>query len=661
MAPITIARAGAFWLWLCIGLCGQSTFARADGPPPSTADVVTHHYDNARTGWYQYETALTPGAIQDRSFGLLYRSQQLDEQIDAQPLVIHGLTVGGAPKTVVFIATENNTLYALDASNGVIITSRSFGAPIPKDHICGNASEHLGINSTPVIDPQTQTLYLIAPLWSGTSFDYMLHAIDLTTLDDADPAKRLRDKIPSVKVTATGGLTDSTHYVFQPQLSRQRSALLLANGRVYAGFASFCDSNGDLSRGWLLGWDATTLAPIQPALLDHRPVSTVRSGRLDSIWMSGFGPAADAEGHIYVVTGNSSPPRAHETLPVVPGGPDTYLSDSVVRFDRDLKVQDFFTPSDPTYGQEYMDRGDHDLGSGGVLLIPEDVTTTSLPLRAAVAVGKTGQMYLLDRNKLGKFTSGHNNVLETDSVGRCFCGSSYFEGADGLPRVVSSGDTGLMIWQLTSTPQSSLQLKQEPLQAPGVPLGTDFFQKGFLTAVSSNRQTTGTALIWAIRRPQKGDNPQALTLHVFDADNGKHLCSLPAGPWPMNKINGAAPNTVPVIADGRVFVASYKELQVFGLGSPQACGSSQPVAAAHAAHLNPSEIETIQGKIVDVDVEGTKILHLQPPTGPVLEVDLLQVLANGRHGNIDKDKPVTIHGFTRAPGKFVAESIRSGD
>ena len=624
-------------------------------------DVLTYHYDNSRTGWNNKETILTPAKVKDGTFGLLYNVADFDEQLDAQPLVLANFLVNGERKNIIIVASEYNTLYALDSDTGVKIGSRSFGVPVPKSAFCGNGSDHLGINSTPVINDARDTLYLIAAIWSGASFDYILHAVDLTTI--GDPQHPFADRVSPVKITASAKLTDDSIYNFRAQYSRQRPALLLSHDRVYAGFGSMCDHNADISRGWLLGWDARSLAPLEPKLTDLRPVSKVGSGRLGAIWMSGYGPAADADGDVFVVTGNSNLPQPKETLPPVPPSPDTYLSDSVVRLTADLNVSDWFTPSDRANGQHNMDQHDRDLGSGGVMLLPDDDATRALPLKAAVAAGKTGQMYLVDRASLGKFDpSGINHVLDVQNIGNCYCGPSYFEGADGMPRIVSSGNDGLIVWRVNSAAHS-LSLSME-YQAKDQ-LGTDYFQGGFFTSVSSNNNTPDSAVIWALRRPQTTDQVQSLTLYAFDAKDGTHLCAADAGPWPMDHLNAAAPNAVPVVANDKVIVASYKELRVFGIGGSAACGVNIAQMAQHqfAAHLShamaPSQGQFVEMRGTIVDVADTK---LQLKSGEkTVEVDLTNVLKSGRHGTMDPGKPVIIRGIAAADGAMTAESIISGN
>ncbi len=648
-------------------LCGLVCVAQqlpsfAEGQ--QSTDILTFHYNDLRTGWNSEETALTPIALKSGSFGLLFKSDIFDEQIDAQPLILSNFPVKGERKNVVIVVTEYNSIYALDADNGSVIATRSIAPAVPSTEVCGNASDHLGINSTPVIDEARDTLYLVAAEWSGNSFDYALHAIDLATI--GDPKVPFADKVSPVKVAASASLSDGSTYPFQANHARQRAALLLSGGHVYAGFSTFCDQNADVSRGWLLGWDALSLASLTPELTDRRPLSKVGSGRMGAIWMSGYGPAADNAGNIFVATGNSNLPLPNETFPPMTVGPPTYLSDSVVKLSSDLQVSDWFTPSDLAYGQRKMDQHDNDLGSGGVMLFPEDEATKSLPAKGAVAAGKTGQMYLMDRDSLGKLDpSGVNHVFDVQAIGPCFCGPSYFEGADGLPRVVSSGNNGLKVWRINSSGHSMV-LAQD--YAVSEPLGTTFFQGGFFTSVSSNDHTADSAIVWAIRRPQLNAPTQSLTLYAFDAKDGALLCAADAGPWPMDQRigHGAAPNAVPVVANGKVFVASYKELRVFGTGSAAACSTTiaaaAPVSFAARVQADPAYPETGESGIVrGIIAEVTDAKMLLRTRDKTIEVDLSNVLANGRYGNLDPGKPVTIKGTASAAGSFLADSIYSGN
>jgi len=191
--------------------------------------IPTYHYDSLRTGWNSKETTLTPQTVS----GLhLLTSVSVDEQVDAQPLLAPGLTIGGGTHDVLYVATENDTIYALDAATGAILLTRSLGQPVPRSVLpgqCNNNSAVVGINSTPVIDAASSTLYVMAYTYESGTPIYRLHALDLTTLTD---------KVASAVVSASARLANGGTYTFNAAVSRQRPALLAANGNIYAGFGA---------------------------------------------------------------------------------------------------------------------------------------------------------------------------------------------------------------------------------------------------------------------------------------------------------------------------------------------------------------------------------------------------------------------------------------
>jgi hypothetical protein len=218
--------------------------------------VTTYHYDNYRTGWNSSETVLTPANVNSSSFGLLL-SVKLDDQVDAQPLLVPGvnITAGNNQGThdVVYVVTGNDTVYAIDANAGTVLLSQSMEKPVKEPLGCNNNGPNVGITSTPVIDTSANTLYLIAYTQDSTGPAYRLHALDLGSLTD---------KLSPQIVTGSHMLTDGSSFVFNATYQRQRPSLLEANGNIYAGFGSFCDFAPGVSRGWLLGWSASTLAPL---------------------------------------------------------------------------------------------------------------------------------------------------------------------------------------------------------------------------------------------------------------------------------------------------------------------------------------------------------------------------------------------------------------
>jgi hypothetical protein len=348
--------------------------------------------------------------------------------------------------------------------------------------------------------------------------------------------------------------------------------LLLSNGNIYAGFASFCDNNPSASRGWVFGWQAGTLAPLPKNLLEDSLKSSPQSFFLSSVWMSGMGIAADAAGSVYFLTGNSDPTN---TTPVA-----LNMSESALKFSSDLgTLQSSFTPGNPTSGYAVLEQHDHDFSAGGITLLP---TQPGAYPNLAVAAGKAGVMYLLNRDSLGGYQSGVDNVLSSQPIGnRCWCGESYFQGADGVGRVVSSGDNVAIVWRLNTPANATPSFVKESSTAALIS-GQD---SGFFTSVSSNGTTANTQVIWAVARPV-ATTPGTVTLYAFDpstiqSGQAAQLYSGAAGAWPSP---GNA-NIVPLVADGRVYVASYKQLTIFGLGARPAVAIAPKAAGTPARHV----------------------------------------------------------------------------
>jgi hypothetical protein len=506
---------------------------------PAQVSVTTYHYDNYRTGWNSQETALTVAAVGSSSFGVLGKTV-LDDQVDAQPLVVPNVSITagkfkGTIHSVVYVATENNSVYAIDTTTGQALLKSNFGAPVVRPLGCAKNNPDVGISSTPVIDLTSNLLYVVTYTQESTGPTYTLHALALGSLVDA---------VPPQAITASQALNDGSTYVFNATVQRQRPALLLANGTVYAGFGSFCDLDPNLSRGWLLGWQTGTLTPLAGNQLMDTQASSPKNYFLTPIWMSGYGPAADDSGNVLFVTGNSES-GSYDGI--------TDLQESVVKVSGDLtEVLDLFTPSNV----DQLDEGDLDFGSGGVMVLPDQAGATP---HLAVAAGKVGTMFFMNEDNLGGFSTQSNNVLGTYNIGPCWCGPSYFvDPMDGAARVVSSGTDEIEVWKLATSPTPALTR---------VSMSGDLVTRanGFFTSVSSNGTgTTANPIIWAVTRPVR--SLTTMSLYAFAPDSGgatmKQLFVGNAGAWVSN---GTNPNLVPVVANGKVFVASYKELVILGL------------------------------------------------------------------------------------------------
>jgi len=606
MAKLLILASALFWSILMVGSGAAQTA------------VATYHYDNLRTGWNQTETALTAMNVK-QNFGFLHKVTLLDsnDEVDAQPLFVPSLyiapnqhTVTGGTYDVVFVATEANNIYAIDASTGNILNNVSLGKPVPQAAFggagiflgaCNLNGPVVGITGTPVIDLEAQTLYVIAYVYVNNSTPtYQLHALDLSTLAEQQGNSPLTISPSSAPISHP--LPDGTTFPFNAAYERLRAGLVLfferagrpsrphAIAHLYAAFGAFCDFSP--GRGWLLGWTVVngaggiTLAQLPENLLTTtQPLSTFTNGG-SSIWMSGYG-IASAGGYLTagaaasLSTNGVTPPQAElffTTGNNQPGPHDgvTNISDSVVGVSGiDASVLGVFTPTNV----DNLDESDLDFSSGGVMLLPPQ--GGSFP-DLAVAAGKDGNLYLLNRDAMslsGPSTDAVLNPLSSatpmsqaqtaQSLGNCFCGPSYFVGSDEVSRIVTSqgassgGGSSLITYRLVPSPSGQPQLFQEGI-AP-IPPAANY--DSFFTVVSSSGTEAGSAIIWAVVTTQPMLRaPWAVSLYAFDAaasDGGtlqQLFPPLPAGTWPYDH----QANIVPVVANGKVFVASNNELYIFG-------------------------------------------------------------------------------------------------
>jgi hypothetical protein len=603
-------------------------------------DVLTYHNDSQRTGWNQNENTLTTANVAANSFGLVAQvgPDVLDEQIDAQPLVVTQQNIQGfGTRNVVYVVTAANTIYALDAWSGQKLASVNLGKAVPKPQKCDNNSATVGITGTPVIDKQAQTLYVISYTLEAGQPTYKLHALDLSTLAEKPGSPKV--------VAASQKLGDQTDFPFNATYQRQRAALLLSNGNIYAGFASFCDFKGANSRGWVLGWNAQTLAPLNASELTNRRTDATTAFctysdnhpcYMSSIWMSGYGLSADTAGNIFFATGNTAPGTYDGTL---------NIGESVVKLSPALSVLDLFTPNNA----KFLDANDTDLGSGGVLALP-DMPGEPLP-HLAVAAGKDGRLFILDRDALGGFHTP--DVPKNVPIEECLCGPSFFEGSDGKARVVASGGHTLRSFVVDTAQSPALKLEASAAIAQGnSKIG------GFFTSISSNGRTTGRAIIWAVSRPTGARN--LVNLYAFDAaGSGNQLTLLwsdVAGNWPST---GNSSDIVPTAANGLVYVASYRQLSIFGLKRPQpptavAALQARQLAVVPAPAPEPETGPTYWGTVLKV--EGNR-LALELRSGEVLNVDIAPAAKAGQARAVMPRDSAKVSGTMGANGVFQANYL----
>jgi hypothetical protein len=612
---------GTWWQWNGSGWTQIAGDPRTGSPPsPQPVAVTTYHYDTLRTGWNNHETTLTATNFPS-TFGIL-QTVMLDDQVDAQPLIVPGQTIAGGTHDVVYIATESNTIYGIDASSGAIILQRNLGSPVPAPLGCTNNGPNVGITSTPVIDLSANALYVIAYV-NNPRPTYILHALNLTDLTDKPGSP--------ITVAASHTLTNSSTFTFNAQYQRQRPALLELNGNIYAGFGSFCDFQANNSRGWLLGWGAQSLVALPANELDDTQATSPDSFFLSSIWMSGYGIAGTGTA-LYFSTGNSAPTTYDGT---------TNIQESVVTLSNQLGLLGTFTPSNVAA----LDEGDVDLGSGGVLLLPSQSGKFS---NLAVTAGKDGRLFLLNRDAMQ--TPGFNSAaaLDTHQLSGCWCGPSFFTGSDGISRVVTSAGSALNIWQLQQSPSPKL------IQEGTATIPTSSQDPGFFTVVSSNGTNSGTGIIWAVGRPA---TTTSVTLYAFAAtvSGGTYqlLFSSPAGSWPYTQGNA---NIVPVVANGKVYVASYQALTIFGIPStPEVSAAPRIASPLPVPPVAPSSPHQITGTLLAIN---GSTLTIQTRTGKTVSIDGSKAAKNKQFAILGLRKPYTVQGSSfNAVGTLQAISI----
>ena len=588
----------------------------ASTPRVWAVNVTTYHYDNHRTGWAQNEQTLTPANVGGGSFGFLAAIKLPATQLVGHPLVIEGVSVPGVgTSTVVYLVDNSNNVWGLNVVNGAVLMHVKLGVPVP-----GSANPHnkpVGIKSTPVINAVTQTLYVMADTYVNSIPTYRLHALSLGNLKDIKPP---------VVVSASNSLTDGSTVKFRAEVQQQRPALLEANGNIYAGFGSFADI-GTESRGWLLGWNATSLTPLVANTLTNHltTANSCRSGVapcfLSSIWMSGFGVSADSTGNVYFVTGNGGKQNYDS--------PNNY-SESALRVSADLStVKSFFTP----YNVNALDKTDQDFGSGGLTVLPRQ--PGPIPSLAVVA-GKTGTMYLLNQSKMGGHVSkAPDRVVAQADIGGCWCGISYFTGSDGVGRLVSGGGTTAQIWQVRTSP--AVHLVRQSVSAP-LTSGQD---RGFFTTVSSNGTTANTAIIWVVGRPTTVGGP--LTVYALNGANASTLFSASFGAWTIPNANA---EVTPVVANGNVYIAVENYLYILGPG-----GTPHPLVVPDTTPPPRTSGHEIYGTVVAATGD---LIKLRLRTGKLLTVDNDRAQEADRSVQINVGRSLGIDGDYDQAGVFHA-------
>ncbi len=513
-------------------------------PPPVHAQVLTSQYDNSRTGCNLNETLLAPQNVNPNQFGKLF-SRRVDGAIYAQPLYIPRLEMPGKGRhNVVFVATEHDSVYAFDADGSpqeplwkvsFLDADKGVTTVPARDVDCPFIRPEVGITSTPAIDLQSGTLYVLARTKEKTGmfsdrYVQRLHALAVTTGVErfGGPAE------VRASIKARGAGSSNGQVEFDPLRENPRSSLLLANGHVYLTWASSCDIGP--YHGWVMAYDAHTLTQIGA-------FNTSPDADDSGIWAGDTGPAADHNGSVFFATGNGK-------FDVSSGGRD--YGDSVLKLSlagRQLLVQDYFTP----FNQRELDQNDKDLGSGGPLLLPDQPGPHPHLL---VVSGKGGTIYLLDRDRMGKYQSGSDSQIV-----QCLHG-----GPDenfGAPAYWS----GHVFFIFTSDVPKDFALVRGQLSLEPIRGSRRFLDPGATPTVSANGSKN--AIIWALtsRHWNEPDGPAAV-LYAFDASNLAHELYSSEMNFSRDRAGVGLRFNIPTVVNGRVYVGAKGELDVYGLILP---------------------------------------------------------------------------------------------
>jgi hypothetical protein len=516
------------------GGSGTGTTPPPPSTPTTTTDIVTFKNDVGRTGQNLSESVLTVANVNSSSFGLL-RNLSVDGKVDAQPLYLSQLTVGNAPHNVVFVETEAASVYAFDSDTGDSLWHVSLlgsGETLSDNHGCGQITPHIGITSTPVIDRSAGphgAIYVVAMSKDASSaYHQRLHALDVTTGAELFNGP--------VEITATYHAANGTTATFQPGQYAERAALLLSQGVVYTSWTSHCDVPP--YSGWIIGYNQTTLA--QASVLNIAP----NSGAGPSIWMAGNGPGADSAGNIYLLSANG----AFETALDANGFPNGQdFGNSFLKLSLtggSLAVADYFAMSN----EVAESNTDEDLGSGGEMLLPDVTDSAGTVRHLVVGAGKDGNLYVVDRDAMGKFNPNTNNIwqqLSNALPGGVFSSPAYFNGTVYYADVSGT----LKGFPITNAKLGSALSAQSP---------TPFPYPGASPVVSANGTSNG--IVWA------HENSSTAVLHAYEAGNLTHE---------LYNSNQAAANRdhfgtgnkyiTPTVVDGKVFVGTQNSVAVFGL------------------------------------------------------------------------------------------------
>jgi hypothetical protein len=491
--------------------------------------VLTWHNDHARTGQNLQETILTPANVKSATFGKL-ATISVDGKVDAQPLFVPALTVSGGVHNVLYVATEHDSLYAFDADTFVQLLHVSLvasGETSSDTRSCSQVTPEIGITATPAIDLNAGphgTIYVISMSKdSAAKYHHRLHALDLTTLAEQFSGPK------EIAATFPGTGAENT---FVPAVHKERPGLLISGGIVYTTWGSHCDAGA--YAGWVLSYNETTLA--QVGVLNLEP-----NGSDGGIWASGSGPAVDASGNVYLLTGNGTFDTTLNSSGL-PSKGDYGNAFVKVATSGALTVTDYFTMTN-TVSESGSDT---DLGSGGLMLLPSLNNAQGQPVSLAVGAGKDHHIYVVSLNGMGGFNPSMDSIyqfMQNVLPGGAWSSPAWFNG-----RLYYGGVSDSVKAFVFSGGAFSLDSKS----------ANTFAYPGTTPSISANGSANG--IVWAV-----DGSGSTEVLHAYDAANVATELYNSNQAGTRDQFGAGNKYIVPTIVHGKVYVGTTNGIGVFGL------------------------------------------------------------------------------------------------
>jgi hypothetical protein len=575
--------------------------------------VLTYHNDNARTGVNTNETQLTLANVNTNTFGLLTK-YPLDGYVYAQPLFVPGVKIPGrGTHDIVYVATENDSVYALDANSravlwraslgeGIyIVTNHEFGGRYHKN-VLQDMLPRVGITGTPVIDASSETLFVVAlnrEVTTTTNYYQRLHALNIATgAEQPNSPVDVTAEFPGTGIGSSHGVVK-----FDARQQNERCALTLANGRIYIAYSSYADT--DPYHGWIIGFNASTLQPLTNLVFNTTPNATKtvfgpHAGE-GALWMSGGGLCVDANSNLFFEVANGS-------FDADKGGGDYGDSFMKLTTTNELMVADYFTP----FNQAAMQASDTDLGSGGSVLLPDDVGSATHP-HLIVGAGKEGKVYLVDRDNMGHYhTADDNQIVQSFpadagiifSTPVYFNHTIYYQGIRGVMKAFTISN-GLFNPIAVSASKTSFS--------------------GFGTTPSLSANGLSNAIIWAIQSDAAVRGGPAV-LHAYNATNLAEELYNSSQLLERDNPGNAVKMTVPTVANGKVFVGAQNALAIFGNG----IFLSKPIISPKGGNYANSVTVTLSDADPDASIyytldDSTPTINSKHYTAPFAVTNTLNV------------------------------------